>query len=734
MLGAVKKVLAALVVVAAFAAGWLILDPAARRPAGPPPRDAVPPEAAATALAPEVLARAREAAVFLQVRGVSWLDPKDEEEGAGSGFFVAPDGLIATNWHVVSLSREAGGLRETLKPDKIRVVLRSGRPGQAVLDARLLAADPEADLALLKVEAPSCPFLPLGDSDRLVETAPVWTLGFPLGKAFSVLQRGPEISVNSGHVSALRHDDRGSLDKIQFDAVVQPGNSGGPLFRPDGKVVGITNIAIGDSRVNFAVPVSKLRKLLEEYRPGRRVGEGCRVEITSEPPGAEAYFDSKPLGKTPLAATVAGGYGCLQVVLPGRRSCIRRISLYDGRKVEAVLKEQNPQVFKRGDPAAEPACGGAALERGAELYRQDFSDVRAADSWKQDTGGGDTRTWYVEDGALNQFNADGMLHAIFAGGGRRRDYAFSARVRIQVNENDGRAGLIFRANDDGFALFRLHRRTSQVQLACHAAAPFGWRVLAERRLPFQVQGEKWYEMQVQARGNRVLCLLDGEVVLEAFTDGAPEGGVGFYSVDSQASFREARVTALAGEGPGKAGDATLRSFWFREGFLADPDYLQAYAGSAPAAPWLLVPGGCLHLDADASDRSNMLEGCEVHDADIRSLVSCAAGTVGLVFRGEGKGRYVFAVSPAANRARLLLEEDGRWKELASASCPDDLRAPSAGTFLLNVSARGDRLQAGVNNKMFLDAGDGTLTRGRVGLYADKARAMFHFLQASSPPE
>ncbi len=713
-----------------------------------------------------VLERAKEATVFVQVKQASYLDNKIKGEGSGSGFVISPDGRVVTNWHVIAPLQETGGLAVPMRRDEVQVIFRSGARNQEVLPARVLAADMESDLALLKVDRKECPHLTLAAEKSIVETMPVLTLGFPFGSLFSVLQRGPEISVNRGYITSLRHDDLGNLDRVQFDAAVNRGNSGGPLILDNGQVLGVTNIALGASRVNFAVPVTRLTEFLKECPTGCNVGKGCRVTVTSEPKGANVYLDSEPLGRTPLTAEVEGGHRRLAVAAADRCLWAKQISLHDGKKIHAKLKPRRTIVLKVVPPAA-PAAGlggfwdrlkaAAAdaktasdmeksaqkvLKRGKEIFAEKFDKPETVEPWRQDTGGEDKRTWYVQDGTFHQFEANEMLHAVYTGDPNWTDYAFSTRVRIEMNEADGRAGLIFRATEDGFALFRLHRQTSKVQLAYHSNNLFGWQILAERSLPFRVKGDTWYEMEVQALGNQIVCLLDGKVILEATTDRILGGGIGFYSVDSRASFDDVRVTAVSGGEKRKPGkQVSLRSFWVTDPFAENSGLWQARDDGAPGVPWPVVPGGCVQSADEPNVRMNILQRYDVYDSEIRSLVSAKSGTVGLVFRHDADRRYLLAVDLAKKKARLVLQDKDKETVLGTADITEAVGAMPAELmlgygvtpFFLRVRAKGDKIEAGVNNAM-ISKTDATLKHGRVGFYTKDAKAVFHSITVASPIE
>jgi S1-C subfamily serine protease len=750
-------------VMALSVAGLMVFVRRQSPPPAPPARggDAAhqppPPPTPATGGGPrldrKVLKRAKSATVFIQVKNASYLDGEIAEESSGTGFFISPDGQVATSWHVISAMKSVAGIAVPLRPCSVQVILRSGKRDQKVLPARLLAVDAAADLAILKVEAREHPWLPLGSTRPLVETAPLWVLGFPLGRMFSVLQRGPELSVNGGTVSSLRHDDLGKLKSIQFDAVVIKGNSGGPVITPRGEVVGIANIALGTSRVNFAIPVEFLKKLREECPPARNTGPDCKLKITSRPPGAEVFVDSRPLGRTPLETRTAGGHRHLVVRAPGHRSWGKRLGIYDGRSLDVRLEPIRKIKLDARNLALAQASGGTALLRGKETFSQSFTDIKAADAWKQDTGGSDERTWYVEKGALHQYSEDGMLHAVFAERDPISNFSFRAKVRIKENEKDGRAGLIFRSTGDGFALFRLHRQSGKVQLAYHVNQPFGWRILDERALSFKVQGGKWYDMEVQALDDQVVCLLDGRVVLEATVQQRAAGKLGFYSVDSQATFDDARVCGVSAGNrkPGKA--VILRGFWFSDNFEKDCGYWQAFRKCKPAPPWPTVPSGCLHLDEKAGDAANVLTCYDIHDLVVNCVVSSASGRAGVIFRKQGQRHYLFRVEPGSGDARLFLVDGGKQKEIAAAADPGEVKkvlnqlarslamrregSPAAAALLGNVfsmfvTARGNHIRAGVNGKLVIDVKDRSLGSGRVGLYADRAKAIFHSLDVASP--
>ena len=197
------------------------------------------------------------------------------EGGLGSGFVIDGDGHVATNAHVVT-SGEGARLR---RAKSVYVEFADGNR----VAARIVGADPYADVALLKIDPSGLKLTPLdlGSSHDLIVGEPVATLGSPFGE--------PQ-SMSVGVVSALDRSIESltafSIGKaIQTDAAINHGNSGGPLLDAKGRVVGIAaqiNSSSGEGQgVGFAVPVDTVKRSLDQLRRSGKVRYGF-LGVTSE--------------------------------------------------------------------------------------------------------------------------------------------------------------------------------------------------------------------------------------------------------------------------------------------------------------------------------------------------------------------------------------------------------------------------------------------------------------------
>lgn len=223
--------------------------------AGGTPPPVAPPADARPSLS-ELVQKVDTGVVFIQTS----LKANKDQAWIGSGFLASSQGYVVTNHHVVTVKGPDGKAVDP-KDVKIKVKLADGR----WFAAAIVAADPELDAAVLRIKASDLPALEMGDSDGLKVGQDLFVIGNPLGL---------EHSVTTGIVSAF-----GRMGgRIQTNALINHGNSGGPAFSMDGKVCAIAvsgavaNYAYGDGAtvevpqpgINFLIPVNQIRPLLEK--------------------------------------------------------------------------------------------------------------------------------------------------------------------------------------------------------------------------------------------------------------------------------------------------------------------------------------------------------------------------------------------------------------------------------------------------------------------------------------
>ena len=185
--------------------------------------------------------------------------PPDAEPSSslGSGVIVSPEGIILTNYHVIS------------DADEIDVALSDGRK----VKAKIIGGDPETDIAVLKIDVKQLPTpITLGK----IESIHVGDVVLAIGNPFGVGQ-----TVTSGIISAVGRDHVGINtfeNFIQTDAAINPGNSGGALVDTRGHLIGI-NTAIysnngGSMGIGFAIPINLAKQVMESILANGSVTRG----------------------------------------------------------------------------------------------------------------------------------------------------------------------------------------------------------------------------------------------------------------------------------------------------------------------------------------------------------------------------------------------------------------------------------------------------------------------------
>ncbi|XP_076844027.1 serine protease HTRA1B isoform X2 [Brachyhypopomus gauderio] len=173
---------------------------------------------------------------------------------SGSGFIVSEEGLIVTNAHVVA------------NKHRVKVELKTGD----TFDAKIKDVDEKADIALIKIDTPmKLPVLLLGNSADLRPGEFVVAIGSPFSLQNTVTTGIVSTTQRGGKELGLRNSD---MDYIQTDAIINYGNSGGPLVNLDGEVIGINTLKV-TAGISFAIPSDKIRQFLTESHDRQTKGK-----------------------------------------------------------------------------------------------------------------------------------------------------------------------------------------------------------------------------------------------------------------------------------------------------------------------------------------------------------------------------------------------------------------------------------------------------------------------------
>jgi len=248
----------------------------------------------------------------------------------GSGFVLDPSGVIVTNNHVIEGADE---------------IIVNFNDGTKLTVTKVLGHDQKTDLALLQVE-PKKPLkaVNFGESERLRVGDWVMAIGNPFGL-------GGTVTV--GIISAVKRDiNAGPYDEfLQTDAAINRGNSGGPLFDMDGKVIGVNTAIIsptgGSIGIGFAIPSSTALHVIEQlqqFGETRRGWLGVRIQTVTDEI-AESLGMSVPSGAlvasvTPDGPAAASGIEAGDVVIE-----------FDGQPVDSM--RILPRVVARTDVGKE---------------------------------------------------------------------------------------------------------------------------------------------------------------------------------------------------------------------------------------------------------------------------------------------------------------------------------------------------------------------------------------------
>ena len=232
----------------------------------------------------------------------------------GSGFIINKDGTVVTNNHVIANAEDI----------LVRV-------GDREFSAEVVGADPYADIAVLKIKSKE-DFEPVkfGDSDKARVGDWVVAIGNPFGLGGTVTSG--IISARNRDVGLTRYDDF-----IQTDASINQGNSGGPLFNLQGKVIGINTAIIapgqtGSIGIGFAIPSNAASNIIDqliEFGETKRGWLGVRIQMVTKEIAEVQQLDE------PIGALIAG----VSEGSPAEKAGIKPgdiILEFDGQKIKTM--------------------------------------------------------------------------------------------------------------------------------------------------------------------------------------------------------------------------------------------------------------------------------------------------------------------------------------------------------------------------------------------------------------
>jgi len=292
---------------------------------------------------------------FFGSRGRRFRSPQDEalvQSSLGSGVIVTNEGHIITNNHVVD------------QVDEIEVQLSDGRTKKA----RLVGADDQVDVAVLKIDDPGVKPLKLADSDTVQAGDFVLAIGNPFGF---------EETVTDGIISSKMRPNRTDAfgGYLQTNAAINPGNSGGPLINLRGEVIGINAAIISPSRasagIGFAIPSNTIRTALESLlKQGRIIRGYLGVQTRALQPG-ESGTETDGVS---VADVMAGSPAAQAGVQPG--DIIRK---FDGHEVKnlSALRSLVAQTQLNKQVELEIVRDGKPLKVSAQLKEQPINPQNA---------------------------------------------------------------------------------------------------------------------------------------------------------------------------------------------------------------------------------------------------------------------------------------------------------------------------------------------------------------------
>lgn len=355
-------------------------------------------------------------------------------QATGSGVIISEDGYIVTNNHVVE------------DANKIEVQLTDKR----VVEAKIIGRDPNTDLALIKINEKGLPFVRFGDSDDVRIGEWVLAVGYPLGlestvTAGIVSATGRSTGIIARELQQRQYQQRGYQRSdeepmlntavesfIQTDAVINKGNSGGPLVNANGELIGINSNIMTPTGTyagyGFAVPVNLVKKIADDFIKFGMVKRGLiGISFRELNPAVAKELEIKDVNGLYVAEVVPDGAaeaaglkkGDIITKLDGRVIASssdlqeRIYRLRPGDKVKLTYKREGKErevtvTLKEDTRATEKQAKDSEMRRSAtEIYNKlGAGFVPASDAKKKELGisSGVVVTQVHEGGLFDYFN------------------------------------------------------------------------------------------------------------------------------------------------------------------------------------------------------------------------------------------------------------------------------------------------------------------------------------------
>src|SRR5918912_537344 len=255
------------------------------------------------------------------------------EQGSGSGFIVSADGYILTNNHVVEGA------------EQVTVRLLDRRE----FKAKVVGADPNTDVAVLKIDAKGLQPVALGNSDDARVGEWVLAIGNPLGEGLTFTVTSGIVSAKGRALTGLPGRGQGSIqDFIQTDAAINPGNSGGPLVNVRGEVIGINSAIASEtgfySGYGFAIPINLAHTVMDQLIESGKVHRAALGVSIADVSLADAEYVGLPAIRGVVVKDIPNEDS------PAKAAGIEPgdiIVAIDGKPVEYVGQLQQQVGFKR---------------------------------------------------------------------------------------------------------------------------------------------------------------------------------------------------------------------------------------------------------------------------------------------------------------------------------------------------------------------------------------------------